>query len=187
MDHPIDIKRSLKPLFFFRICVGLSAKGRVFPTKRAVERFTVVGVDIFIFDILFSIWMLRVRCLILRSLRSSFMRLGSFVLHPDLYSFSKSFTWTSLFAVMDQVMTDIEQDIAISALTIRNQGEVLRLVNESFQGSQGFIEKFAVLLSTPEFPKKTTGPVHEYNCPAKRFIRGCILPDSCIDLIAFDN
>jgi hypothetical protein len=84
-------------------------------------------------------------------------------------------------------MANIEQNIAISALAIRNQGEFLRLVNEQFQCSQCFFKEFAILPAASEFPKKTAGPVHKYNSPAQGLIGGSILSDFCIDLIAFDD
>lgn len=84
-------------------------------------------------------------------------------------------------------MAYIEQNIAISALTIRDQREVLRLVDESLQGSQGFFEELTILSAASELPNKAAGPVHEYNGPAYGLIGGCILPDPCVDLIAFDN
>ena len=54
MHYPIDIKRSLKTCFTFRICVGLSAKCSISAAKRAVERFTVIGMDVAIFSTVIS-------------------------------------------------------------------------------------------------------------------------------------
>jgi hypothetical protein len=185
MHYPIDIKRSLETCFTFPVCVGPPAKGSISPTKGTIEPFAVVGMDVFVLEILHSVWMLRLGRLIFGALWSFFMRLRSLVLHPDLYPFFESFTGTTLFAVQDQFMANIEQDISISALAIRNQGEVLRLVNELFQCPQSFFEKLAIFPAASEFPKKTAGPVHEYDCPTQGRIGGSILSDFCIDLVAF--
>jgi hypothetical protein len=73
MHYPIDIKRSLKTGFTFRICTGLSAKCRILPAKGAIESFAVVGMDIADIEILYRVWMLRLRCLISGALGPFFM------------------------------------------------------------------------------------------------------------------
>ncbi len=187
MHCPIDVKRSLKARLAFCVCVGPSSKRRILSAKRTIEGFAAVGMDVSVFDILSGVWMLGTRCLTLASPWPSFMGLRALVLHPDLYSFLGSFAGTTLFAVPDQFMANTEQDVAISALAIRKQGEVSRLVNELFKCPQGFFEQIAALSAASELPKKTAGPVHGYNCPTQGLVGGSILSDFCIDLVAFHD
>ena len=168
MHYPISIKRSLKTLFTFGIRVGLSTKSGVATAKGAVESFAVVGMDVTFLDILNRVGMFRDGSLIFGPLPTFFTRLRAFVFHSYFDPFPKSLAGASPFAVSDQFMTDLEQDVAISTFPIRDQGNVLCFVHEFFQKPESLSEELAVFLAALEFPKKATGPVHEHYGPTHK-------------------
>ncbi len=101
MNHPINIKGSLKTLCIFCVGICFSAKSRVSTPKRAVEGLAMVCVNFAILDILNGVGMFRMWSLIPGALRASFVRLGAFVLQPDLDSSSERLAWAASFAGSD--------------------------------------------------------------------------------------
>ena len=172
MYHPIDIQCSFQGFFIFRIRVGLPAVSGVTTANRTVECLTVVGMYVFILNILNRLWMLRAWRFILGALAASFVGLRTFVLHSDLYSLFECLAGSSLFAGLKKFIADIEQDVAIPWLSIRDQRDIFRLVNEFAHSADGFSEELSILFATLQLPKKTAGSVYENHSPSDGFIRG---------------
>ena len=141
----------------FSISISVSTKSRIAATKRTVKSFTVIGVDITGINILYSFWMLRARCFVLGTLRSSFMCLGAFVFYPYLCSFLERPARTPSFSCVEQFKTYLKQNNTVSTLSISDQSYIARSVNEFLQDSEGLPEKLAILFTTLKLPKKTTG------------------------------
>ena len=176
MYHPIDIQCSLQGFFIFRVCVGLPAVSSVTTANRAVECLTMVGMYVFILNILNRLWMFRTWCFILGTLAASFVGLRAFVLHSDLDSLFESFAGSSPFAGLKKFMADFKQDAAIPWLPIRDQRDIFRSVNEFAHSADGFSEELAVLFATLNLPKETVGSVYENHSPSEGFIRWCVFP-----------
>jgi len=108
VHHPVEIKRPLESLFILGIGVGRPAKSGVAAAKGAVESFAVVGMNVSRVDILHSCRMLGTRGLILGALAALSVRLGAFVLQPDLCPFLERLAGTSPLAGPDKLMADLQ-------------------------------------------------------------------------------
>ena len=187
MHNPIDIQRSLKPFFLFRISVGSSAEGGVATAKSTVEGFTVIGMDGAIVNVLRGFRVFWAGGFIFWTLPTGFVRLGSLVLDPDLHTLRERLAGASSFAGLDQFMTNLKQNASIPALPIGDQGNIPRSGNEVTQCSEGFPEQLSIFPPTLELPKEAAGSVHEHHRPSLGFIGGSVLAHSRIDLITFDD
>ena len=71
---------------------------------------------------MFSPW-----TLIFGSLSTFFMRLCPFILHPDVHTSFERLLGSSWFAIFHQFMTYFKEQIAITALTIRKDTQIVGL------------------------------------------------------------
>src|SRR5215208_376681 len=65
--------------------------------------------------------------LIFGSLTTFFMCLGTFILQPDVHTFSERLLGPSWFAIFHEFMAYLKEQIAIAALTIRKETQIMGL------------------------------------------------------------
>ena len=65
--------------------------------------------------------------LIFGALSTFFMCLGTFILHPDVYTFFESLLGSSWCAIFYKFMTDRKEQSAIAAFTIGKDTQIMRL------------------------------------------------------------
>jgi hypothetical protein len=99
--------------------------------------------------------------LIFGSLSPFFMCLCTFILHPDVHTSFARLLGSSWFAIFHQCMTYLKEQIAITALTIRKDTEIMGMSCNTVQRLDRLLKEFSILLSTIELPNEPTGSIHE--------------------------
>ena len=91
MNNPLNIKCYLKTTICLGIGVGSTPVGRILTPKGSILPFSMIGVNIFIFNILRCLWMFGKRTLIFWTFSPSLLRLRTLILNSYFYSFFQRF------------------------------------------------------------------------------------------------
>ena len=166
VHHPVYPSQPLQSLGGFGIHIGLASKGGTFSAQGTKERFGMIGMDVSLCNgtrcrRMFSPW-----TLIFGSLTTFFMCLGTFILQPDVHTFFESLLGSSWFAIFHEFMAYLKEQIAIAALTIRKDTQIMGLSCELVQGLDRLLKELALFLATIDLPNEPTGSIEqEYGPP----------------------
>ena len=86
-----------------------------------------IGMDIRLYNGTSCLRMFLPWTLIFGSLWTFFMRLGTFILQPDVHPFFESLLGSSWFAIFHEFMAYHKEQIAIAALTVRKETQIMGL------------------------------------------------------------
>jgi hypothetical protein len=111
---------------------------------------------------MFSPW-----TLIFGSLPTFFMCLCTFILQPDVHTCFARLLGSSWFAMVHEFMAYRKAQIAIAALTIRQETPIMGLACDLVQGRDRLVKKCALFLATISLPHEPTGSIHEQDCPPR--------------------
>src|SRR5215472_5183758 len=148
VHHPVYPQQPPQSRGGFGIRVGLAAKGGTFAPQGTKERFGMIGMDIRLGNGPSGLRMFLPRTLVFGALATFFMRLCTFILHPDVHPSFESLLGASWFAIFDQFMTDLKEQRAITALTIRKETQVMGLSCNTGQRLDRSFKEFSILLAT---------------------------------------
>ena len=143
VEYPIHIQETLQPLRRFGIGIGFPSKGRRLASQRTEKGFSMVGMNLFLFDRWFGVGMLVPGRLILGTLGSFLVGLRALVLDPHFHPFLQRLLRTARFAITDQFPTELKQQVAIAPFPIGQQGQIRTVLDDLFQRLDGFLEEFS--------------------------------------------
>src|SRR5712692_7080309 len=107
-----------------------------------------IGMDISLFNSTSCLRMFLPWALIFGSLSTFRMCLCTFILHPDVHTSFESLLGSSWFSIFYKFMTYLKEQIAITALTIRKDTQIMGLSRNTVQRLDRFFKEFSILLST---------------------------------------
>src|SRR5215831_19275240 len=148
VHHPVHPSQSLQSLGCFGIGIGLAAKGGTFSAQGTKERFGMIGMDIRLGNGTRCLRMFPPWTLIFGALATFFMSLGTFILQPDVHPFFERLLGSSGFAIFHEFMTDLKEQMAIAALTIRKETQIMRLSRNLVQCLDCLLKEPSILLAT---------------------------------------
>ena len=94
------------------------------------------------------------------------MCLGTFILQSDVQTFFERLLGSSWFAIFHEFMAYLKEQIAIAALTIRKETQIMGLSRELLQGLDRLVKEFSIFLATIYLPNEPTGSLEqEYGPP----------------------
>ncbi len=124
-----------------------------------------IGMDIRLYNGTSCLRMFPPWTLIFGSLSSFFMRLGTFILHPDVHTSCESLLRSSWPSIFHQVITYLKEQIPIAPFTIGKDAQIMSLSRNLVQCLDRLLKEFAILLATISRPNESTGAVHEHYGP----------------------
>ena len=146
-----------------------------------------IGVDPGEFEVLEGVRMLLVGSLILGTFGAFLMGLCSLVLDPHFDAFPQGLPGTSGLSRADHVLADGEKAVAVSPLSVGQQGQVVGLLHHLGQEGNCLGKERLSSLPTGEFPDEPRGAFHQDDGPAfRRFGRG-VLIDLGVKFISFNE
>ena len=83
------------------------------------------------------------------------------MLQPDVHPSFESLLGASGFAIFDQCLTYLKEQIPIAALTIGTHAQIVRLSRNLVQGLSCLLKEPSILLATVSLPDESTGSIHE--------------------------
>jgi len=89
------------------------------------------------------------------------MRLGTFILHPDMHTSFESLLGSSWPSIFHQVITELKEQIPIAALTIGKDTQVMSLSRDLFQCLHRLLKESSILLATISRPNKSTRSIYK--------------------------
>src|SRR5712691_92944 len=128
--------------------IGLSAKGGTFSAQGTPERFGMIGMDVRLGNGPSGLRMFPPGALIFGSLSPFFMRLCTFILHPDVHTSFECLLGSSWLAIVHQFMTYLKEEISIAAFTICKDTQIVRLSRDLVQCLYRLCKELAILLAT---------------------------------------
>lgn len=127
VHHPVHPQQPLQSRGGFGVRIGLSSKGGAFSPQSTKERFGMIGMDIRLGNDPSCRRMFLPWTLVFGALWTFFMRLCPFILHPDVHTSFASLLGSSWFAIFYKFMAYLKEQIAITALTIRKETQVMSM------------------------------------------------------------
>jgi hypothetical protein len=89
------------------------------------------------------------------------------MLHPDVHPSFARLLGSSWFAIFHQCMTSFKEQIAITALTIRKDTQIVGLSRNPVSRLDRLLKEFSLLLATLSLPNEPTGSIHEQYGPPR--------------------
>ena len=76
------------------------------------------------------------------------MYLCTFILNPEVHTSFESLLGSPWFAIFHEFMAYLKEQIAIAALTIRKETQIMGLSRELLQGLERLLKEFSIFLAT---------------------------------------
>src|SRR5215217_977579 len=152
MHNPVHISPFLESFCVLGIHVGTPAIGRTSSSQRGMEGFQMIGMHLCGSNRLCSVGMLGIRCLICRPFGTSPTPLGPLVLEPHFDAFGQRLLWASSCALVPCLTTQLKQETPIAPLSISQQRQIARLLDDLAQQPHGFFQHLAFFPSTVHVP-----------------------------------
>src|SRR4029450_3506445 len=131
--------------------IGTSAIGRTASSQRRMEGFQMIGMHIGSGHRLGGVGMRGIGRLIPWSFATALMPLRPFILEPHFDAFGQRLLWSSSFAGAQGLTTQFKQETPIALLSIGQQCQIARLLDNLAQETHGFFKHLPVFPSTVEF------------------------------------
>jgi len=152
-----------------------------------MEGFQMIGMNLCSGHRLCSIGMLGIRRLICRPFGPALVPLCAFVLEPYFDTLGQRLRGSSSFTGAQGLTTQLKQETPIPPLPIGQQRQITGLLDDLAQEPHGFFKHLAVFAATVHLPQKTGRPIHQHHRPSLGRVRGDLLLDSRVQLIAFNE